>query len=163
MRMFKLALMAAILALSGCTADIDEIPLQVRKTMEVPLGISEVWAQVGDFCAIGDWHPVVAECSLVEEDGVTHRMLTLGDGGLIKEAHTGAEDNSYSYVIIEGPLPVKDYQATFVATGDDSNTTLTWTANFFADGVPDDEAAELIGNVVFDAGLAAIRDKLEQQ
>lgn len=162
MRMFNLALMAGILALSGCAAEKPAGPLQVRKTMEIPLGLSEVWAQVGDFCAIGDWHPVVAECALVEEDGVTHRMLTLGDGGLIKEAHTGAEANSYSYDIIEGPLPVKDYQATFMAAGDDSNTTLTWTANFLADGVSDDEALELIGNVVFDSGLAAIRDKLEQ-
>lgn len=162
MRIFNLALMAGILALSGCAAEEPAGPLQVRKTMEIPLGLSEVWAQVGDFCAIGDWHPVVAECALVEEDGVTHRMLTLGDGGLIKEAHTGAEANSYSYDIIEGPLPVKDYQATFMAAGDDSNTTLTWTANFLADGVSDDEALELIGNVVFDAGLAAIRDKLEQ-
>ena len=162
MRMFNLALMAGILALSGCAAEEPAGPLQVRKTMEIPLGLSEVWAQVGDFCAIGDWHPVVAECALVEEDGVTHRMLTLGDGGLIKEAHTGAEANSYSYGIIEGPLPVKDYQATFMAAGDDSNTTLTWTATFLADGVSDDEALELIGNVVFDAGLAAIRDKLEQ-
>lgn len=162
MRMFNLALMAGILALSGCAAEEPAGPLQVRKTVEIPMGLSEVWAQVGDFCAIGDWHPVVAECALVEENGVTHRMLTLGDGGLIKEAHTGAEANSYSYAIIEGPLPVKDYQAMFMAAGDDSNTTLTWTANFLADGVSDDEALELIGNVVFDAGLMAIRDKLEQ-
>lgn len=162
MRMFNLALMAGILALSGCAAEEPAGPLQVRKTVEIPMGLSEVWAQVGDFCAIGDWHPVVAECALVEENGVTHRMLTLGDGGLIKEAHTGAEANSYSYVIIQGPLPVRNYQATFMAAGDDSNTTLTWTANFLADGVSDDEALELIGNVVFDAGLMAIRDKLEQ-
>ena len=162
MRMFKLALMAAILALSGCAAEEPAEPLQVRKTLDIPLGLSEVWAQVGDFCAIGDWHPVVAECSLVEEDGATHRMLTLGDGGLIKEAHTGAEANSYSYSIIEGPLPVKDYSATFMAAGDDSNTTITWTATFSADGVSDDEALNVIGNAVFDAGLAAIRDQLEQ-
>ena len=162
MRMFQLALMAAILTLFGCAAEEPAGPLQIRKTMEIPLGLSEVWAQVGDFCAIGDWHPVVAECALVEEDGVTHRMLTLGDGGVIKEAHASTEANSYSYAIIEGPLPVRDYQATFMATGDDSNTTLTWTATFFADGVPDDEAMDIIGNVVFDAGLVAIRDKTEQ-
>ena len=163
MRMFKLALMAAILALSGCAAEEPAGPLQVRKTLEIPLGLSEVWAQMGDFCAIGDWHPVVAECALVEEDGATHRMLTLGDGGLIQELRTGAEANSYSYNIVTGPLPVKDYSATFMAAGDDSNTTITWTATFFAqDGTSDDEALNVISNAVFDAGLAAIRDKIEQ-
>jgi Polyketide cyclase / dehydrase and lipid transport. len=45
----------------------------------------KVWAIAGDFCAIKDWHPLVADCKETEEGGTTFRTLTLKNGGTIKE------------------------------------------------------------------------------
>ena len=64
------------------------------------------------------WHPAVETCEITDEDGTTYRILTLGDGAQLKERHDGATASGYSYTIIEGPLPVKDYSSTFEAVGD---------------------------------------------
>ncbi len=85
MRIFKLTLIAvaAIFAWSAAAQ-----ALEVKKRREAPGKPAEVWAVVGDFCAIKDWHPAVTECEKVEEGGDTYRLLTLKDGGKIKEKLT---------------------------------------------------------------------------
>jgi hypothetical protein len=62
-----------------------------------------IWAFAGDFCAIKDWHPLVANCKESQEGDVTFRTLTLKDGGTIKEKLTDKDDFSYSYQIVESP------------------------------------------------------------
>ena len=66
-----------------------------------------VWQKIGDFCAIKDWHPAVKGCVVSDEGGVTFRTLTLADGGSIKEKLLEKTATSYSYEIIESPLPVR--------------------------------------------------------
>src|SRR6266436_2875442 len=61
-------------------------------------------------CSIKDWHPLVADCKESQEGGATFRTLTLKDGGTIKEKLTDKDDFSYSYEIVESPLPVKNYK-----------------------------------------------------
>jgi hypothetical protein len=116
---------------------------------------------VGDFCAIKDWHPAVAECEEFEEGGETFRTLTLGDGGKIKERLTDSGDTSYSYEIIESPLPVKNYSARFEVNKDDDENTveIEWEAKFDpADGVEEAKAVEVITGV-FEAGVKSVREK----
>ena len=109
MRIFKLTLVA-LAATFAWSAAAEAV--QVKKKREAPGKPADVWAVVGDFCAIKDWHPAVAECEQMEEGGDTYRILTLGDGGKIKEKLTETGDTSYSYEIVESPLPVKNYSAT---------------------------------------------------
>src|SRR5450759_544153 len=65
-----------------------------------------VWAKIGDFCGIGKWHPAIEKCAL-SADGKT-RTLSLKGGGTIIEKLEKRDDaaHSYSYSIVEGPLPV---------------------------------------------------------
>ena len=80
-----------------------------------------MWALVGSFCAIKDWHPAVADCETSKEGDVTSRTLTLKDGSKIKERLTDAEETSYSYAIVESPLPVKNYKATLSVEEDEDS------------------------------------------
>ena len=160
MKISKLILAGMVLILAGCTA--EEPSLEVNKTMQINAGLEDVWAHAGDFCAIGTWHPAVVECAITEEDGSTFRILTLGDGAQLKEKHSGDQDMGYMYSIVEGPLPVKNYNATFMAEGDADSAMITWTATFMADGASDDEATEIITGI-FDAGLASISGNFEQE
>src|SRR5262249_12379624 len=77
------------------------------------------WAAAGEFCAIKDWHPLVAGCEETKDGADTFRILTLKDGGKIKEKLTDQGDTSYSYEIVESPLPVKNYKAKFWVEPDD--------------------------------------------
>jgi len=138
--------------------------VEVKKRGEAPGTPESVWALVGDFCAIKDWHPAVAECEQVEEGGDTYRILTLGDGGKIKEKLTKKGDTSYSYEIVESPLPVKNYSATLEIDEDDEDNAveIEWEAEFDpADGVEEAKAIEVITGIFTD-GVTGIRKKAKE-
>lgn len=134
--------------------------IEVTKNITVSKSVDEVWKSVGDFCAIKDWHPAVDKCEAYDDHGSFYRKLTLTDGAAILEKKKGGEEaNSYTYFIKKG-LPVKPYKATFKAEADGTSTKITWTANFKARDVSDEEAKELIEGI-FDAGMASLSEKLK--
>ena len=70
-----------------------------------------VWTKVSNFGDLGAWHPAVAKTEITagsnNEVGAV-RLLTLQDSGKITEKLTAYDpaNNTYSYEIIEGVLPV---------------------------------------------------------
>lgn len=155
MRMFKLTLIALVAAFAWSTA---AEAIDVKKRREAPGTPAAVWAVVGDFCAIKNWHPAVAECEQIAEGTDTFRILTLKDGGKIKEKLTDKGATSYSYEIVESPLPVKNYKATLSIGEDDEpeRIEILWVSAFDANGASDDDAAKLIGGI-FEDGVKAIK------
>ncbi len=132
--------------------------VEVRQVTEIASPPARVWAKVGDWCAIKDWHPAIAGCTS-EKKGF--RTLTLKDGGRIVEKQTKTGKFSYSYDIIDSPLPVKNYSATLTAKPDSNgNTDLTWTAKFDAKDKSDAEAEAVIKGI-FEAGLKNIKSNVK--
>jgi Polyketide cyclase / dehydrase and lipid transport len=161
MRTTKLALLAAFgLVISTTSA----YALDVKRRTEVPGEPQTIWSFAGDFCAIKDWHPLVADCQETKEDDVTFRTLTLKDGGKIKEKLTDKDDTSYSYEIVESPLPVKNYKAKFWVEPDDEpeRTAVYWEAEFDANGASDEEARKKIFDVLV-AGMKGIKQMALQK
>jgi hypothetical protein len=132
--------------------------IEVREVAEIKATPAAVWAKIGEWCSIKDWHPAIATCDASKKG---FRTLTLKDGGKIVEKLTKTGKNSYSYDILESPLPVKNYNATLVAKADSlGSTDLTWSAKFDAKGKPDSEAAAVIKGIFVD-GLKNIKDKVK--
>lgn len=119
---------------------------------------AEIFAKFGAFCAIKEWHPAVAACDETKEGETTFRTLTLKDGAKIKEKLTSTSENSYSYRIVEGPLPVKEYMATFSVKTEGDAAVVNWLASFQAKDKPEAEAKQVIEGI-FDAGLKSISEK----
>jgi hypothetical protein len=118
-----------------------------------------LWDRFGGWCAIKDWHPAVTSCEESTEDGAKVRVLTLKDGGTIKEKMIDEQPNLYRYEMIEGPLPVKNYQAQFALTPDDDDEdeiNFAWSATYDADGKSDKEARDAIDGI-FKSGLDNIK------
>jgi hypothetical protein len=157
MRHVSFALAAAVLMLGASPA----YALTVERHIEAPGLPPAVWEFAGAFCAIKDWHPLVADCQETKEGDVTYRTLTLKDGGKIKEKLLESDDTSYSYEIVESPLPVKNYKAKLsVADGNHENRTMVeWSAEFEANGASDDDATKKIKDI-FDGGLKGIKHKM---
>jgi len=153
--MMKLAL-ATVFAL--VIASGSAYAITVKKRIEAPGLPAEVWAVAGGFCQIKDWHPAVAECVEAQEGDVVFRTLTLKDGAKIKEKLTGKDDLSYSYEIVEGPLPVKNYKSKLWVEADDEpdRTVIYWQSDFDAEGKPDDEAKKIITGILGD-GVKGIK------
>ncbi len=121
---------------------------------------TRLWGQFGGWCAIKDWHPAIASCEESTEGDAKFRVLTLKDGGKIKEKLLDVKPNFYRYEIVESPLPVKNYQAQFALTPDDDDEdeiNFAWSAVFDpADGKTEKEAHDTIDGI-FKAGLDNIK------
>jgi polyketide cyclase/dehydrase/lipid transport protein len=156
MPIIKLALITSLALLIGSGS---AYAITVEKKRDAPGDPAEVWAVIGDFCAIKDWHPVVEQCEETKEGDVTFRTLTLKDGGKIKEKLTGTKETSYSYEIVESPLPVKNYKATLSVEEDEDTperSEVHWEANFDAQGASEDDAKKTIADI-FEAGVKGIK------
>jgi polyketide cyclase/dehydrase/lipid transport protein len=155
MRTTRLALIAAatLLTFAGSANAIT-----VKKRTEAPGLPPEIWEVVGSFCAIKDWHPAAADCVESKEGDDTFRTITLKDGGKIKEKLTGTDATSYSYEIVESPLPVKNYKSKLWLEVDDEpdRSVILWQSDFDANGASDDEAKKKITGILAD-GVKGIK------
>ena len=151
MQAFRYAVAALAIAASASAAQ----AIEVHRSAVVKGTPDLIWLGIGDFCEIEDWHPAVADCDEHDEDGVEYRTLTLADGGTIEERLTEDGDNTYSYEIVSGPLPVANYRATFSVSEADGGTRIDWWAHFSAAGVSNAAAAGIIAGI-FEAGLDEI-------
>lgn len=153
-------------------------PQKVEKEIVIKAEPAKVWALVKDFGNMQKWHPAVASDKLEtkkDENGqdATFRLLTLNGGGTIYEQLKSSNDADMKlkYEIIEGVLPVTDYNATMtVKAGPGAGeATVTWMARFYRKyrlnpPIPagqDDESAINAVTGVFDGGLANLKKVAE--
>ena len=77
------------------------------------------------------------------------------DGATIKEKLVEETATSYTYEIVESPLPVANYNSTISVTADGDGTMVDWQGNFDAKDVPDADAEGVIAGI-YQAGLDEI-------
>lgn len=148
--------------------------LSVSKSVSIDAPLADVWAKVKDFGALNAWHPAVAKDEIVEgknnETGAV-RLLTLGDGGTVKEKLLAIDEAAHSmqYAIVEGVLPVSDYTSTLAVQSDgDTKSTVTWSGSFKrkdtgatpAENANDKAATDTISSV-YTGGLDNLKKILE--
>jgi lactoylglutathione lyase len=143
----------------------------VRVFVSVPLEapISAVWAVVRRFDGV-EWMPDVLTTPAPIEGGLPAdavgavRQLVLKEG-VLREELVAFDDSqmSFTYKILDGPLPVKNYEATLkVVSITATNQTLAiWEANFDSDGVPDEVSTSLIRDDVFATCLVTLNRQLK--
>jgi hypothetical protein len=156
--MHQMLLAAAALVVASAPAH----AIEVDKKIAVPGDMDVIWTKISEFCSIKDWHPAIGDCKEVKEGGDTVRVLTLKDGGTIKEKLDDSDDTSYSYEIVESPLPVTDYHAKLWVEPDprdQDRTVVHWDATFEAKGASEEEAKKTISDIFF-AGLKSIKHQM---
>lgn len=147
----------ALALLAGTTPG---LAIEVSKSIDVAAPPAKVWQTIGDFCGIGDWHPAVEKCASAKKDGKSVRTLSLKGGGTIVEEQLARDEGqmSYSYTILQSPLPVSDYESTIRVSPSGSGSKVSWNGTFKAKGAPDSVAEDAIGGI-YDAGLKSIAEK----
>ncbi len=137
--------------------------LEASATKDIDADPAVVWATVGDFCGIANWHPAIEKCEPSTVDEALIRDLTLKDGGKIREQQESRDDDqfNYSYKIVEGPLPVSDYESTISVTPKEGGSTIEWKGTFEAKGAPDDDVVKLITGI-YEAGVDGIASATAQ-
>ena len=175
--MNRLLAALALLAVSACAPSGGDAPvLTVEKSIDINKPASVVWDVVKDFDALNRWHPAVAKTEIVEGTNNTVgavRVLTLGDGGTIKEKLLAWDGNgrSMKYSILEGVLPVSSYESTITVAENGANASkVSWSGNFKrkdTSATPaagaDDNTAKTTMEGVYQAGLDNLKKMVEAQ
>lgn len=125
----------------------------------------EVWSVVRDFNGLPDWHPAIVESRIegaapADQVGCV-RAFKLSDGGFIREKLLALSDYEYSfaYSILESPMGVQNYTATFklIPVTDGDITFAEWSASFDCSPQREDELVTLIASDVFQTGFDALK------
>jgi Polyketide cyclase / dehydrase and lipid transport len=127
---------------------------KVQETRILRRSADEVWAVIGGFDALPQWHPAV-KGSTLEGDGRIRR-LQLASGALLVErlqAFSEAE-RSYTYSIEHGPLPVARYRSLLRVHEQPGGEScrVEWSGEFLPEGASEPEAIDVIRGI-YRAGL----------
>jgi carbon monoxide dehydrogenase subunit G len=121
-----------------------------------------VWKQLRDFGGVGGWMPGVTSCQ-VEGEGIgAVRSVKMGDM-MIKERLESLDDGkrSFSYSIVEGPMPVQDYLATVEVSEVGPGCRVDWTASFvLPEGLPLDPIAQGLKGA-YGGALASLKQQID--
>ncbi len=130
--------------------------------------IEKVWAFARDYNGHGDWHPIIAESRI--EDGRPAdqvgcvRAFTTTDGGFLRERLLSFSDleHSFTYNILESPMPIRNYVATFRCSRvtEGNRTFVEWWADFDVSAEDEAEIREKVGRATFAQGIRVIAAKL---
>ena len=148
-----------LLFVGGVSASASAVEVSREAVIDAAPG--RVWQVMGAFCSISEWHPVIARCEEQTVDGAPHRRLTTQDGGVLLERLLDHDNDrmSYSYSIVESPLPVQGYRSTVSVADDGGKARVTWRSSFEPKGVSGEEAGKIVGGI-YDAGLEALKTKV---
>ena len=132
---------------------------KVSLSSNYPVSPETIWKMIGGFNSLPDWHPAVAKCDIETKGNTTLRRLHLVGGGTILEKleKSDQDGQSYSYSIVESPLPVADYQATIKVTeAEGGGSTIEWSSEFEAKGAPEGDVAKAVEGI-YRAGFDNLR------
>ena len=144
---------------------------KVHETQTLRGSVDEVWAAVGGFNDLPQWHPGI-ESSTLEEGGRVRRLQLASGGSVVERLQNFNErERSYAYTIEQGPLPVSRYRSVLHVAennvagnnatekaGAGSGCRVEWSAEFAAEGAPEAEAVRLISGI-YRAGLDLLRER----
>lgn len=107
---------------------------QVTVSVTLAASAERVWDFIGGFQSLAEWSSSI-KTSLPEQGGRVRRLKTT-DGAIIAERlqSFSEADKSYSYTIVSGPIPVKNYRSTLRVTGEPgaSSCVAEWSSEFDA-------------------------------
>ncbi len=133
---------------------------KVNLTTELPVSAETVWATIGNFDALAKWHPAVEKSEESKQGGAVMRKLSLRGGGTIVERLEGKDDKSrtYSYSILESPLPVSRYKSQIkVRQGKTaSSCVVEWSSEFEPAGAPESDAVKIVRGI-YEAGFQSLQ------
>lgn len=131
----------------------------VTVSKQLPAAADAVWEIVGGWNTLPAWHPAVV-ASEGAGDGLLRRVR-LADGTEITERleHFDRAARTYTYVIIESPLPLSRYRSTIRVETFADGARVDWSTEFEVQGVPEGDLATLL-HEFYTAGLEAVQGLL---
>lgn len=128
---------------------------RVQRMVRLSAPVETVWAAIGDFLSIADWHPLIASVEPAEIEGEPYRHMTTGDGDIFFEKLIETGPHYITYAMVEGPLPVSDHRATLSCVAEPGGCHVFWSA-YFSPSDGDERIADGIVGKFYEIGLDAL-------
>ena len=135
----------------------------VSSVIKAPAG--KVWERVRDFNGLPKWHPRIRDSRIEEALPADKigciRNFNLQNGDNIREQLVGLSDYDlfFSYTMLDSPMPLSDYVATFRLTPvtDGERCFAEWSAEFECAPENEKDLVNGIGTNVFQGGFDALK------
>jgi len=158
-RLLALAGLASVCALAS--PGLAAPTAKLSRSVEVAGSPDAVWARVGPFCAIAEWHPAIGSCRMDSRRNPTRTLMTRDGAKFVElEVAHSEQGRSYSYAFVSSPVPVSHYVSTFsVAASAHGGSVITWSSAYEPDAGKETAAREALTGI-YESGLAAIKAKV---
>jgi Polyketide cyclase / dehydrase and lipid transport len=136
---------------------------QVKVVGTVRASAQRIWDVINDFNSMPKWHPAIAESTIENKGGATCRRLKLANGAVLLEKLEEKNDaeRSYTYTIVESPLPIADYRSTIRVrpATDAASSTVEWVGTFRVTEGPETDMEQVVSGV-YNAGIDNLKSTL---
>ncbi|MBS0370718.1 MAG: SRPBCC family protein [Proteobacteria bacterium] len=168
---YRSKLLVAALAVAAAAPALAARPeLKVKEQIDIAAPPAKVWEVISSFDNLG-WHPAVGSTSLDKGKNNTKgavRTVTTKDGAKLVEELVAykAAAHSYTYRIIDSPLPVSGYVSTLTIKPAKGGSHVEWSSTFRrkdekpAEGADDAGARKAVSGI-YTSGLDALKKQLE--
>ena len=131
-----------------------------QASIDLHINAERIWQLIGGFDSLPDWLPFVPH-SVLSEGGRVRTLKSIGGDTIIERLLDFNEaGRSYSYTILQGPAPVRDYLSTLRVVSTGEGAQVQWSGSFVPLGISYAEASEMFATIYQD-GLAALKQTLE--
>lgn len=131
---------------------------RIERMVELSAQRETVWALIGAFGAVADWHPLIAEAELTELDGDIYRQLSTTEGENFLERLIEEGDHFHRYSTVEGNLPISDHRSTLSCVAEAEGCRVFWSA-YFEPSAGDERLSDEIVAKFYEIGLAALVER----
>ena len=130
---------------------------------EFELTREQLWLYIGDFGDTGKWSGRPKEACVQEGDGIgSLRTLTIADGRIIVDRLEAESEFSYTYSVVSGELPYRNYRATMSAHALAGNKSLfRWEGHFEPLGMSEEECIEFTKKV-YAMGIRMMQENIQE-
>lgn len=131
----------------------------IHETVELDADPQQVWEVAGDPGRIADWLPVLS--SSRAEGG--ERECTMTNGAELKERilEHSDEERSYTYEIVDAPMPLRSYRSRLSVHGHDGHSHVDWEAEFEPEDAGQEQELVETFTQTYRDGLESLRRRVE--
>ncbi len=144
------------------------VTLRCSTVVDAPIEV--VWRLLRDFNGHEDWHPAIAESriegGLMGDQVGAVRRFALHDGSVLREQLLALSDrdHSFTYCILDSPLPLIDYvaQVQLKPVTDGSRTFWEWRSSFRTPPGEEEKLVGLVRQQIYEAGFSAVARRIAE-
>jgi hypothetical protein len=131
-----------------------------KVTVDLDVPPNELWQLIGGFGSLPDWVPDVSQSELADGGRVRHLHDPQGHIFVERLERYDSAAHSYSYSIVQSPIPVSNYLSTITVTpiNGSKGSRVEWSGVFTPDGIGEKEAEEIFHGL-YSTGLKALASR----